>query len=110
MARKKKMKVELDDKGNILSFVEDGVDEREYLIIITSFVFFGGVALGLLITLIGMFIGYDLPPQYLELIGVMSSPLMVILGGIFTVKTAQVITDKKKESKKEESDVYDDSI
>lgn len=98
---KKKVKATIDENG-VLEFIKDGVDEREYLILITSSVFFGGVALGLIVTLIGMFVGYELPSRYLELIGTMDIPLSVILGGIFTVKTAQVIS-KKKENKKEES-------
>lgn len=106
MSKKSEVKAKIDKHG-IVTFLNDsdGVTERDWLILLTSVVFFGGIGLGLFVILTGMFFSFDLPPIYIDLIQTMSAPIGVILGGLFAVKGVQTWKDGKKESYNEEDDI-----
>lgn len=108
---KKKIKAEIDDKG-FLTFLQDsdGVSERDYLLLITTSVFFGGIAFGLIFTIVGMFFGFELPSVYIELIKTMDIVVTTIVGGIFAVKATQSFIDNKNNKESEESNREDDLV
>lgn len=103
MLKKKNIKASVDDDGN-LHFWEDGVNERDWLILLTSIVFFGGIFIGLILTIVGMFMGFELPDKYLQLIEAMDVVIVTIVGGLFTVKATQTIANRKT-NKDDSSDV-----
>lgn len=109
--RKKKIKAKVDEKG-FLTFLEDddGVSERDYLLLITTTVFFGGIAFGLVFTIIGMFFGFELPAVYIELIKTMDIVVTTIVGGIFAVKATQTYMDKKKSNTDSEENNGEDDV
>ena len=93
---KKKVKAEIDKDGKLTFLTdEDGVSERDYLILITSIVFFGGIAIGLFTTLLGMFMGFELPDKYIQLVEAMDTVIITIVGGLFTVKATQTLVNRK---------------
>lgn len=109
--RKKKVKVEVDEKG-FLTFLKDkdGVSERDYLLLVTSSVFFGGIAIGLIVTIVGMFFGFELPDVYIELIKTMDIVVTTIVGGIFAVKATQTYMDKKNRNYDDEENNGEDDV
>lgn len=105
---KKNVKAKIDDKGRVTFLTdEDGVSEKDYLIILTSLIFFGGIGVGLIYSLIGTIFGLELPDKYIELIKVMDIPLGIILGGVFTVKTAQTIVSRRTDGNSENETVLE---
>lgn len=109
---KKVVKAEIDKKG-VLTFLEDedGVTERDWVILLTSTVFFGGIAIGMFVVILGMFFGFTLPPQYIELIKTMDAPIGIILGGLFAVKGVQTWSEgRKPEKKKEDEYIMEDDL
>ena len=94
MFKKKNIKASVDDDGN-LHFWEDGINERDWLVLLTSAVFFGSIFIGVTISILSMFMDIELPPVYIELIKTMDIPITTIVGGIFANKVAQTIVTKK---------------
>lgn len=103
--KKSKIKAKVNDEG-FLTFLkdDDGVSERDYLLLITTSVFFGGIAIGLIFTIVGMFFGFELPQIYIELIKSMDIVVTTIVGGIFAVKATQAYIDNKEYKNKENED------
>lgn len=95
--KKKKVKAEIDENGQVYFWKNDsdGFSEKDLMVILTSIVFFGGIGVGLLIIVLGMFLNFELPDKYIELLNVMDAPIGIILGGLFTVKTAQTIVQRR---------------
>lgn len=62
-----------------------------------SAVLFGGIGLGLIIVIIGMFLGFELSATYIDLIRVLDIPFATVIAGIFTVKTASAIVNRKSD-------------
>ena len=95
--KKKKLKAEIDENGQVYFWKNDGdgFSEKDLMVILTSVVFFGGTGLGLIVTVMGMFMGFELPDRYVELLDIINNPIAIILGGLFTVKTAQTIVQRK---------------
>lgn len=60
-----------------------------------SAVLFGGIGFGLIIVIIGMFLGFELSTTYIDLIRVLDIPFATVIAGIFTVKTASAIVNRK---------------
>lgn len=108
---KKVVKAEIDKKG-VLTFLEDedGVTERDWVILLTSSVFFGGIAIGMIVVILGMFFGFTLPPQYIELIKTMDAPIGIILGGLFAVKGVQTWSENRGTKKEEREYIEEDDL
>lgn len=104
--RKKKIKAEIDDQGRVYFWKndKDGLSQQDFIIVLMSIALFGGIIIGLLVTIIGMFFGFDLPETYINLIRVLDIPFATVIAGIFTVKTASTIVNK--ESKQEPEKEY----
>ncbi len=88
---KLKNKVELMEKKQKKSFLSDGVNEREYLLIISTSVFFLFVAIGLILTLLGR----KIDGMYLSLLDMVSPVVMMIVGSIFAVSGVEAFTNRK---------------
>lgn len=110
MLSKKKAKI---DKDGYIHFLndKDGISARDYLLIISTVVFFGFITVGLVLLLLNK----SIDPMYIELLGMVDAPLMTIVAGIMSINGVQIYADSKKSSntvKKEESssETYSDEI
>ena len=74
---KKKAKI---DKHGYVTFLndEDGVSAKDYLLILSTTVFFGFIVVGLIMVLFGK----NITDDYMKLLDIMDAPLMVIIGSI----------------------------
>ena len=107
--KRKKIKAEIDENGRVYFWKNDsdGFSQQDLIIILMSMVLFGGIGIGLFVVILGMFLGFELSPTYIELIKVLDLPFMTVIGGIFTVKTASTIVNRKSDGVNEsESKVY----
>ena len=95
--RKKKLKAEIDDDGRIYFWKNDadGFSQQDFIIILMSTVLFGGIGLGLVVVILGMFLGFELSSTYIDLIRVLDIPFATVIAGIFTVKTASTIVNRR---------------
>lgn len=73
----------------------DGLSQQDFIVLLMSAVLFGGIGLGLIIVIIGMFLGFELSATYIDLIRVLDIPFATVIAGIFTVKTASAIVNRK---------------
>lgn len=71
----------------------DGFSTRDYLLVISTMVFFGFVSVGLIMVLIGK----DMSTMYIDILNMVDAPLMTIIAGVMGVSGIQVIADSKKE-------------
>ena len=107
--KRKKIKAEIDENGRVYFWKNDsdGFSQQDLIIILMSMVLFGGIGIGLFVVILGMFLGFELSSTYIELIKVLDLPFMTVVGGIFTVKTASTIVNRKSDDINEsESKVY----
>lgn len=107
--KKKKIKAEIDENGRIYFWKNDsdGFSQQDLMIILTSIVFFGGIGIGLVITGMGMFLGFELPDKYIDLIRVLDLPVTTIIGGLFAGKIATTVVNRKSNNNTEqEQKVY----
>ena len=107
--RKKKLKAEIDENGRVYFWKNDadGFSQQDLMIVLTSAVFFGGIGIGLIISGLGMFLGFELPDKYIDLIRILDIPVSVILGGLFAGKIATTVVNRKSnESTEQEQKVY----
>lgn len=95
--RKKKLKAEIDDDGRIYFWKNDadGFSQQDFIIILMSTVLFGGIGVGLVVVILGMFLGFELSSTYIDLIRVLDIPFATVIAGIFTVKTASTIVNRR---------------
>ncbi|WPK11827.1 hypothetical protein R6U77_18335 [Lysinibacillus louembei] len=73
----------------------DGLSQQDFIVLLMSAVLFGGIGFGLIIVIIGMFLGFELSTTYIDLIRVLDIPFATVIAGIFTVKTASAIVNRK---------------
>lgn len=109
LGRKKKMKAEIDKDGQIYFWKNDadGLSQQDFIIIFMSSILFGGIGIGLFIVILGMFFGFELSNTYIELIRVLDMPFATVIAGIFTVKTASTIVNRKStDNSEQETKVY----
>jgi uncharacterized membrane protein YraQ (UPF0718 family) len=76
----------------------DGLNRRDFLLIISSFVFFGFVLVGLILILLN----HQIDDKYIELLSMVSPVVMTIVGGLFGVQAVQEFRKPNNESKDEE--------
>jgi positive regulator of sigma E activity len=89
------MKTFLNDK--------DGVSEKDYLLLVSTTVFFLFVAVGLVLVLMGR----TLDAMYVTLLDMVAPVLMTITGGVFGVRAVQEYrrhTPSSDEPRREEED------
>ena len=94
MPRKRKAKIDKDGYVHFLND-KDGLSSRDYLLIISTAVFFGFITIGLVMLLFNQ----RIDPMYIELLGMVDAPLMTIVAGIMSVNGIQIYTENKKEEK-----------
>lgn len=107
--KRKKIKAEIDENGRVYFWKNDsdGFSQQDFIIILMSSTLFFGIGIGLFVVILGMFLGFELSPTYIELIKVLDLPFMTVIGGIFTVKTASTIVNRKSDGiNGSESKVY----
>ncbi|MED1851815.1 hypothetical protein P4V33_09135 [Brevibacillus borstelensis] len=63
----------------------DGLSEKDYLLLVSTGVFFLFVVVGLVLVLIGR----KIDPQYIALLDMVAPVLMTVAGGIFGVRAVQ---------------------
>lgn len=102
--KKKKLKGEIKEDGSVVFYKNDpdGLTAQDAVVVASLITFFGGIAVGLIVTLVGMFTGYELPDKYIELIKTMDLTMSVVLGGLFANKAVQSYVNSKPRKKKEE--------
>lgn len=88
------MKTFLNDK--------DGVSEKDYLLVVSTTVFFLFVAIGLVLVLIGR----PIDGMYVTLLDMVAPVLMTITGGVFGVRAVQEYR-KAPQKSEEEAEDYD---
>ncbi len=88
------MKTFLNDK--------DGVSEKDYLLLVSTTVFFLFVAIGLVLVLMGR----PVDAMYIALLDMVAPVLMTITGGVFGVRAVQEFR-KKSDATEEEAEDYD---
>lgn len=98
---KKKAKI---DKNGYVTFLndEDGFSAKDYLLIISTVVFFGFIVIGLIMILMGL----PIHENYIDLLNMVDSPLMVIVGGIFSINVTEKIVSSK--NKRQDDVNYDE--
>ena len=102
---KKKAKI---DKDGYVTFLndEDGFSAKDYLLIISTVVFFGFITIGLILILCGIPIDDD----YMKLIGMVDAPLMVIVGGIMSINVTEKIVDGRSNKNQQENEYSEEEI
>jgi len=88
--QKKIYKIE-SKNGN---FWSNGINEKEYLLIISTTMFFAFVATGLIMLLLGK----EIDEMYLSLLDMVSPVVMLIVGSVFAVTGVQAFTNRKSSS------------
>jgi len=71
----------------------DGITQRDYLLLISTSVFFLFIAVGLTILLIGR----PLDEMYLRLVDIVTPVIMTIVASVFTIEGVEKVTNEMKE-------------
>jgi len=71
---------------------KDGISAKDYLLIISTAVFFGFVIIGLILALGNV----SISDNYMELLNLTAEPLMVIVGGIMGVQAVEVFANRNR--------------
>lgn len=101
--RKKKAKI--DDKGYV-TFLndEDGLSSKDYLLILSTGVFFLFVSIGLIMLLFNR----ELSDMYLQLLDICTPAVITVVGGTMGVQAVESFNNRKK--KDEITDEGDDIV
>jgi uncharacterized membrane protein YqjE len=78
----------------------DGLNRRDFLLIVSSLVFFGFVLVGLILILLN----HQIDDKYIELLGMVSPVVMTIVAGLFGVQAVQEFRNKPSRSYRDEDD------
>ena len=107
---KKKAKI---DKDGYVTFLndDDGFSAKDYLLLISTVIFFGFITIGPVLILCGISINED----YMKLLEMVDTPLMVIISAVTGSNMVQYVTDKKsvtssKETKNKENEYSEEEI
>lgn len=73
----------------------DGLSDKDYLLIISTTVFFLFVVVGLVLVLVN----HKIDEMYLSLLDMVSPVVMTIVGGVFGYKSVEKFSDSYKERK-----------
>ncbi|MEC1179210.1 hypothetical protein P9B03_12005 [Metasolibacillus meyeri] len=105
---KQKMKAPVDKNGRIYFWKNDtdGLSQQDFIVILMSAVLFGGIGIGLVVVIVGMFLGFELSATYIQLIRVLDIPFATVVAGIFTVKTASAIVNRKSDDDMKDEKIY----
>jgi uncharacterized membrane protein YqjE len=83
----------------------DGLNRRDFLLIVSSLVFFGFVLVGLILILLN----HQIDDKYIELLDMVSPVVMTIVGGLFGVQAVQEFRKPSNERKVVEDNRGDES-
>lgn len=99
---KKKAKI---DREGYVTFLndEDGFSAKDYLLVISTVVFFGFIVVGLVLVLFGIPIHDD----YIKLLDMVDLPLMTIIGSVVGYGITEKIVDSKKDKNSYHENKYD---
>lgn len=81
----------------------DGLSQRDFLLLISAFMFFTFVFIGLVMELfrtLGL-VNESITSVYLQLLDMVSPVVMTIVGGVFGVTAVEKFTDKKNDKNDE---------
>jgi uncharacterized membrane protein YraQ (UPF0718 family) len=76
----------------------DGLNRRDFLLIISSLVFFGFVLVGLILILLN----HQIDDKYIDLLGMVSPVVMTIVGGLFGVQAVHEFRNPSRSYKDED--------
>ncbi|MFF2532759.1 hypothetical protein ACFVS2_28260 [Brevibacillus sp. NPDC058079] len=82
---------------------KDGVSEKDYLLVVSTTVFFLFVVLGLILTLLGK----KIDPQYIALLDMAGPVLMTVAGGVFGVRAVQEYRKPRYNDYNQDGEDYD---
>lgn len=80
----------------------DGISARDYLLLISTGVFFLFVAIGLIVVLFQI----SLAKMYLSLLEMVSPVVMTIVAGVFSVQAVESFTKGKNKKKRKKEKIY----
>lgn len=84
----------------------DGISARDYLLLISTGVFFLFVAIGLIVVLFQI----DLAKMYLSLLEMVSPVVMTIVAGVFSVQAVESITKGKNTKRRKRKTQVEEEI
>lgn len=82
---------------------KDGVSEKDYLLVVSTTVFFLFVVLGLILVLLGK----KIDSQYIDLLEMACPVLMTVAGGVFGVRAVQEYRKPRYSDLDTEGEDYD---
>lgn len=102
MPRKKRAYVDIDGKPRRVTFLNDadGLSAKDYLLLISTGVFF----LALTVGFVSVLIGRPLGEEYFALLGAADAVVITVVGGVMAVNTAEVLKRPKDDEKLTESE------
>ena len=93
MARKQKAVIEIDGKPRRVTFLNDadGLSAKDYLLLVSTGVFFVALTVGFISVLIGRPLG----EEYFALLGAADAVVISVVGGVMSVNVAEIIRRPK---------------
>ena len=109
MARKKRAVVEIDGKPRRVTFLndEDGMSAKDYLLLISTGVFFTALTVGFIFVLFGRTLG----GEYFTLLDAAAPVVITVVGGVMGVQGVETFVNRKRDdavstqTKTEEDDI-----
>ena len=96
MARKQKAVIEIDGKPRRVTFLNDadGLSAKDYLLLVSTGVFFVALTVGFISVLIGRPLG----EEYFALLGAADAVVITVVGGVMSVNVAEIIRRPKDDA------------
>ena len=82
---------------------KDGLSMKDYLMLISSIVFFLFITVGLILVLVE----HEVDPMYIDLLDTLSPVIMTITGGVFGVTAVETFKRREKPEKETSENDYD---
>lgn len=100
---KKKAKI---DKDGYVTFLndEDGLSAKDYLLIVSTTIFFLFIGIGLVLVLIGK----TIDAMYLSLLDMVVPVVMTVVGGVMGVQAVESFSNRNKNNEENNNDTGDD--
>ena len=103
MSKKRKAKIDRDGYVTFLND-EDGLSSKDYLLLLSTGIFFLFVSIGLVLVLFNQ----ELSPMYLQLLEITTPTVITVVGGTMGVQAVESFNsrkNKRKEEIEEEEDI-----
>ena len=97
----KKKRAKIDDQGYVTFLNDkDGLSAKDYLLLISTVIFFIFISVGLIMVLVGR----KIDEMYLSLLEMVVPVVMTVVGGVMGVQAVETFSNRNKKEENESED------